>query len=152
MTHSYRKVPILGIGGSSEKHDKQIWHRAARRKENVKLATSDFMACTDKVGYFKDYYNLVDGLYKYNPHLVWRKFHVILRNEVFDCDSYFFQEEIGDEYITTHTLEVSNPWSMAKDGKYFNGLADIRRIKDKPRHTKRVLKLKDKWTRVVWCK
>lgn len=71
MSRSYKKVPIFGIAGESEKYDKKKWHRSFRKKS-------------------KD----------------------IIHHSHFDL------EEL-DNTIFPIEKEVSNPWSMSKDGKHY---------------------------------
>ncbi len=102
MSRSYRKTPIHGFCGSSEKEDKKIWHRKMRKAENNKLATVD-------------------------------------------------REQT--EYTTTLPEDVSNPWSMSKDGKCRIGSKDLRKAKLNPRHCDAAIaNLDDKFVRYTWIK
>ncbi len=103
MSRSFRKTPIHGLCGSSEKEDKKIWHRKMRKAEHNKLATVN--------------------------------------------------REPDDEYITTLPEDVSNPWSMSKDGKYHAGTEDLRQAKLNPRHfDAAIANLDDRWVRYTWLK
>ena len=127
MSRYFRKTPIHGLCGSSEKEDKKIWHRKMRKAEQNKLATVNreptvtICVLVDEMEDF-DYYANVD----------------------FDK---------LEEYITTLPEDVSNPWSMAKDGKYHAGTEDLRQTKLNPRHCDAAIaNLDDRWVRYTWLK
>lgn len=84
MSHSYRKTPITGHGGGSEKEDKRIYNRRLRSAVRQKLRTcSDF-----------------------------------------------------DTVMLPLVRDVSNPWSMNKDGKSYDDLlASLRKtLREETRH------------------
>lgn len=71
MSRSFKKTPIVGNAGLSEKEDKKKWHRAFRKKSKDLIHHSHF--------------------------------------DIDELDNIVFPVE-GD---------VSNPWSMSKDGKHY---------------------------------
>lgn len=73
MSRSFKKTPVVGHAGASEKEDKKKWHRAFRKK------TKDIIH-----------------------------------------QSHFDTSELEDTVFPIEE-DVSNPWSMSKDGKrYWN--------------------------------
>ena len=116
MSRSYRKTPIHGFCGSSEKEDKKIWHRKMRKAEHNKLATVDR--------------------------------EPMAKDEMWD-----FAVDLLEDYITTLPEDVSNPWSMAKDGKCRIGTKDLRQAKLNPRHCDAAIaNLEDRYVRATWLK
>lgn len=71
MSRSFKKTPIVGNAGSSEKQDKKKWHRAFRKKSKDLIHQSHFNV-----------------------------------NEL-------------DDIIFPIEEDISNPWSMSKDGKHY---------------------------------
>lgn len=130
MARSYRKVPIIGIGGGSEKWCKKQWHRRARHAEKDLIAT---LLKTEK---------LEEIVYRSHPS-----------EPIFYDDSHTEMVSMLETHVTTHTYEVSDTWGMHKDGKCHCGYDEIRRVKDNPRHHERVILHKqDRYVRQVWLK
>lgn len=113
---------------SSEKQCKKYWHGVMRSTEKRNLHTHDFTAEIDMmwcVGCptcgFTDVWDLGS----------WDDGYL----------SYYAEQynESGKDFQTTHFREVSNPWDMAKDGKYNLGREGLRSSKMNPRHTPRLV-------------
>lgn len=126
MARSFRKHPMPNMG--SEKQDKKYWHGVMRSTEKRNLHTHDFVAeravlwCAGcPTCGFTDVWDLGS----------WDD----------DYLSYYAEQynEFGKDFLTTHFREVSNPWDMAKDGKYSLGREGLRSSKMNPRHTPRLV-------------
>jgi len=128
MARSFRKHPMPNMG--SEKQCKKYWHGVMRSTEKRNLRTHDFItelavlwcAGCPTCG-FVDIWDLEADTLE---------------------DEYLFYyaeqyNESGKDFLTTHFREVSNPWDMAKDGKYSLGREGLRSSKMNPRHTPRLV-------------
>ena len=105
MSRSYRKVPIFSYtNATSEKKDKQIWHRRMRHAEKQKL------------------HGMPIGMYYPGPT---DQELIDYMQDVFSdkccpfCDTLDVYDTAGDHHLTTTEKEACNVWSMAKDGKYY---------------------------------
>jgi len=141
MARSFRKHPMPNMG--SEKQCKKYWHGVMRSTEKRNLRTHDFITelavlrCAGCLTCgFTDGWDLCswDDDYDYLSH------YAEQYNE-FDYLSYYAEQynESGKDFLTTHFREVSNPWDMAKDGKYSLGREGLRSSKMNPRHTPRLV-------------
>lgn len=125
MARSFRKHPMPSMG--SEKQCKKYWHGVMRSTEKRNLRTHDFNAEIDMMfcagcptcGFSDDWDWDINDAYT----LYYATFH----------------NETGIDFLTTHFREVSNPWDMAKDGKYNCGREGLRSSKMNPRHTPRLV-------------
>lgn len=105
MSRSYRKTPIFGFtNATSEKKDKQIWHKRMRRNENQKLHQIPM----HKLYTHQSDTNLEDCLDEVFGYLA-----MPMCNH---CDWYDFG---GYDHLTTIEKEACDVWAMAKDGKHY---------------------------------
>lgn len=118
MARSFRKHPMPNMG--SEKQDKKIWHGRMRSAERHNLHNFIYRAIKTVEMPTAYYIKEVDG-----------------KRYIMDDD--FVDVEVGNDFVTTHFREVSNPWDMAKDGKYNCGSEGLRSSKMNPRHTPRLV-------------
>jgi hypothetical protein len=126
MARSFRRHPVPNM--SSEKQEKKYWHGVMRSTEKRNLRTHDF---TSEIAVlwcagcptcgFTDGWDLCS----------WDKEYLFYYAEQYN--------ESGKDFLTTHFREVSNPWDMAKDGKYSLGREGLRSSKMNPRHTPRLV-------------
>lgn len=105
MSRSYRKTPIFGFtNATSEKKDKQIWHKRMRHAEHQKLS---------QIPMLKIY------THEQDPELE------DILDETFGhyscpfCNHYDWYDFGGYDHLTTTEKEACDVWSMAKDGKYY---------------------------------
>lgn len=117
MSRSFRKHPMHNMG--SEKQDKKYWHGVMRSTEKRNLHTHDFTA---------------------EIAMMWCAGCPICGfSDPFDWDYATFYNEYGKDFQTTQVRDVSDTWSMAKDGKYRLGREGLRSAKMNPRHTPRLV-------------
>lgn len=128
MARSFRKHPMPNLG--SEKQCKKYWHGVMRSTEKRNLRTHDFIAelavlwCAGcPTCGFVDIWDLEAD--------TWEDEYLFYYAEQYN--------ESGKDFLTTHFREVSNPWDMAKDGKYSLGREGLRSSKMNPRHTPRLV-------------
>ena len=126
MARSFRKHPMPSMG--SEKQCKKYWHGVMRSTEKRNLRTHDFtseiavLCCAGcPTCGFTDVWDLCS----------WDDEYLFYYAEQYN--------ESGKDFLTTHFREVSNPWDMAKDGKYSLGREGLRTRKMNPRHTPRLV-------------
>ena len=121
MARSFRKHPMHNMG--SEKQDKKYWHGRMRSTEKRNLRTHDF---TYEIAVL-----CCAGCPTCGFTDVWDDEYIFYYAEQYN--------EFGEDFLTTHFREVSNPWDMTKDGKCDCSREGLRTRKMNPRHTKRLV-------------
>ena len=126
MSRSFRKHPMPNMG--SEKQDKKYWHGVMRSTEKRNLHTHDFTAEVNLMWCAGcpncGFTNVWDLGWGDDGYL-----------------SYYTEQynESGKDFQTTQVRDVSDTWSMTKDGKWNCGREGLRTRKMNPRHTPRLV-------------
>lgn len=100
----------------SEKQDKKIWHGVMRASERDKLHKIPLI---EQVG---TSYIIECEIYECDC----AECYPIHEHDYYEVDSWPVYEYGGLNHLTTHTLDVSDVWSMSKDGKSYWGWDKIK--------------------------